>query len=255
MTSLSDPGMVRDLNEDSIELRPESGVLVLADGMGGYNAGEVASGMATSMVADGVARAWNGAALSGLDRAGAIALSQTLLQEQVMAANAAIFEQSQKEESFEGMGTTLVGCVFYDNFLTVGHAGDSRLYRLRGDAFEQITKDHSLLQEQIDSGMISKEDAHLSNNRNFITRAIGVAAEEKAEIHTYEVEPEDVYLICTDGLYGMVPDDELHMTLMTLKANLDLAAEQLIASANDAGGSDNVSLILVRVMASFARAA
>jgi serine/threonine protein phosphatase PrpC len=251
MTSQSDPGMVRDLNEDSIELRPESGVIVLADGMGGYNAGEVASGMATSMVADGLVRTWNGAALQGLDRAGAIALSQTLLQEQVAAANAAIFEQSQQEASFEGMGTTLVGCVFYDDFLTVGHAGDSRLYRLRGEAFEQITKDHSLLQEQIDAGMISKEDAHLSNNRNFITRAIGVAAEEKAEIHTYDVEPDDVYLVCTDGLYGMVPDEELHMTLMTLKANLDLAAEQLIAAANDAGGNDNVSLILVRVMASF----
>jgi len=255
MTSLTDPGMVRDLNEDSIELRPEMGIAVLADGMGGYNAGEVASGMATSMLADGLARAWNDGALQSLDRAGAIALSQTLLQEQVVAANAAIFEQAQQEESFEGMGTTLVGCVFYDDFLTVGHAGDSRLYRLRGDAFEQVTKDHSLLQEQIDSGMISKEDAHLSNNRNFITRAIGVAAQEQAEIHTYDVLPDDVYLICTDGLYGMVTDEEIHMTLMTLRANLDLAAEQLIQSANDAGGTDNVSLILVRVVKSFARAA
>lgn len=255
MTSLSDPGMVRDLNEDSIELRPESGIVVLADGMGGYNAGEVASGMATSMVADGMRDVWSADALQGLDRDAAIALSQSLLQQQVLAANAAIFEQAQKEASFEGMGTTLVGCVFYDNFLTVGHAGDSRLYRLRGSAFEQITKDHSLLQEQIDAGMISKEDAHLSNNRNFITRAIGVAAEERAEIHTYEVEPEDLYLVCTDGLYGMVTDEEIHMTLMTLKANLDLAAEQLIASANDAGGTDNVSLVLVRVTKGFARAA
>ena len=251
MISLSDPGMVRDLNEDSIELRPESGIVVLADGMGGYNAGEVASGMATSMIADGMARAWNAGAFAGLDRAGVIALSQSLLQEQVVAANAAIFEQASQEESFEGMGTTLVGCLFHDNFLTVGHAGDSRLYRLRGDAFLQITKDHSLLQEQIDSGMISKEDAHLSNNRNFITRAIGVAALEHAEIHTYEVEPDDVYLICTDGLYGMVTDEEIHMTLSTLKANLDLAAGQLIQSANVAGGSDNVSVVLVRVLQKF----
>ena len=255
MTSLSDPGMMRDLNEDSIELRPESGIIVLADGMGGYNAGEVASGMATSMVADGLAAAWNSTALQGLDRNAAIALSQKLLQEQVVAANAAIFEQSQKEESFEGMGTTLVAAVFFDNFLTVGHAGDSRLYRLRGDVFEQITKDHSLLQEQIDAGMISKEDAHLSNNRNFITRAIGVAAEEQAEVHTYEADQDDVYLVCSDGLYGMVTDEEIHMTLMTLRANLDLAAEQLVASANDAGGSDNISVILVRVAKSFARAA
>ena len=252
MTSLTDPGMVRDLNEDSIELRPELGIAVLADGMGGYNAGEVASGMATSLIANGLSEAWNDDALKHLDRSEAIALSQSLLQAQVMSANASIFETSQQENSFEGMGTTLVTCLFYDNFITVGHAGDSRLYRLRGEAFEQITRDHSLLQEQIDSGMIKKEDAHLSNNRNFITRAIGVAAEEQAEIHTYDVAEDDVYLICTDGLFGMVNDEEIHMTLMTLKANLDLAADQLIQSANDAGGTDNVSLILVRVMKSFA---
>jgi serine/threonine protein phosphatase PrpC len=255
MTSLSDPGMVRDLNEDSIELRPESGIAVLADGMGGYNAGEVASGMATSLVANGLEQGWTEAALKDLDRAATIALSQTLLQAQVMRANAEIFAAAQGENSFEGMGTTLVACLFHDDFITVGHAGDSRLYRLRDDVLEQITRDHSLLQEQIDSGMIKKEDAHLSNNRNYITRAIGVAPEEQAEIHTYDVREGDIYLICTDGLFGMVNDEEIMMTVSTLRANLDLAAEQLIQSANDAGGSDNVSLILVRVMKSYARSA
>lgn len=247
--------MVRDLNEDSIELRPESGIFVLADGMGGYNAGEVASGMATTMVADGLAQGWTDSALQGLDRNAAIALSQSLLQSQVMTANAAIFEQAQKEGEFEGMGTTLVAGVFHDNFLTVGHAGDSRLYRLRGDAFQQITKDHSLLQEQIDSGFLSKEDAHLSNNRNYITRAIGVAAEEQAEIHTHEVEEGDLYLVCSDGLYGMVSDEDMQMALEALQANLDLAAAHLIQAANDAGGTDNISLILVRVMKGFPYAA
>ena len=254
MTSLSDPGMVRDLNEDCIELRPELGIAVLADGMGGYNAGEVASGMAVTLIANGLSEAWNEDALKGLDRPATIELSHALLQKQVMNANAAIFEAAQQENSFEGMGTTLVACLFHDNFVTVGHAGDSRLYRLRDDVLEQITRDHSLLQEQIDSGMIKKEDAHLSNNRNFITRAIGVAAEEQAEIHTYEVAEGDIYLLCTDGLFGMVSDEEIQITLQTLKANLELAADQLIQAANDAGGTDNVSLVLVRVMKGFAQA-
>jgi protein phosphatase len=254
MTSLSDPGMMRDLNEDCIELRPELGIAVLADGMGGYNAGEVASGMATTLIANGLTEAWNDDSLKNLDRAAAIALSHELLQKQVMSANAEIFAAAQQENSFEGMGTTLVACLFYDDFITVGHAGDSRLYRMRNDVLEQITRDHSLLQEQIDSGMIKKEDAHLSNNRNFITRAIGVAAEEQAEIHTYDVIEGDLYMLCTDGLYGMVNDEEIQMTLQTLKANLDLAADQLIQAANDAGGTDNISLVLAHVVKSFALA-
>ena len=252
MISLSDPGMVRDLNEDSIELRPELGIAVLADGMGGYNAGEVASGMAVSLVAAGLAQFWNAATLQTLDRKAAILLSQTVLQQQVQAANAAIFSKAQNDAECQGMGTTLVVCLFYDDFITVGHAGDSRLYRLRNDVLEQITRDHSLLQEQIDSGMLRKEDAHLSNNRNFVTRAIGVDPVEEAEIHTYEVLEGDLYMICTDGLFGLVADDEIQMTLGALKANLDLAAQQLIQAANDAGGTDNVSVILVRAIKSFA---
>jgi protein phosphatase len=252
MISASDTGMVRDLNEDAIELRPELGVAVLADGMGGYNAGEVASGMAVSLIAAGVAKRWNADALRALDRAAAVSMSQDVLQEQIKEANAAILAKAQGDADCEGMGTTLVACMFYDDFVTVGHAGDSRLYRLRDDVLEQITRDHSLLQEQIDSGMIRKEDAHLSSNRNFITHAVGVDPDERGEIHTYDVLAGDLYLICTDGLYGMVEDEEIHMTLGALKANLDLAAQQLIQAANDAGGNDNVSLVLVHVLKSFA---
>lgn len=253
MISVSDPGMVRDLNEDSIELRPELGIAVLADGMGGYNAGEVASRMAVSRIASGLAQHWTADALRGKDRAAAIELSQSVLQDQVKQANAAIFAKAQEDAECQGMGTTLVAAMFFDDVMTVGHAGDSRLYRLRGDVLEQITRDHSLLQEQIDSGMIRKEDAHLSNNRNFITRAVGVDPDTEAEIHTYDVLAGDLYLVCTDGLYGMIGDEEIQMTLGALKANLDLAAQQLIQAANDAGGTDNVSLVLVRVLKSFAQ--
>jgi serine/threonine protein phosphatase PrpC len=252
MTSLSDTGMVRDLNEDRIELRPEIGLVVLADGMGGYNAGEVASAMAVSLVAAGMAQHWSAESLQALDRDAAISLSQTLLQRQVKDANAAIFTAAQNNPDCQGMGTTLVAGIFYDDFMTVAHAGDSRLYRLRGDELQQITRDHSLLQEQIDSGMIRKEDAHLSNNRNFVTRAVGVDAQVEAEIHTYDVQVGDLYLICTDGLFGLISDEEIQMTLGALKANLNLAVQQLISAANDAGGNDNVSVILVRVIQSFA---
>jgi serine/threonine protein phosphatase PrpC len=252
MTALSHTGMVRELNEDSVALRPEAGIAVLADGMGGYNAGEVASGMAVSLVAEGLAQSWIADALQALDRNAAIGLSQLMLQSQIKSANTAIYTAAQNDAQCEGMGTTLVACLFYDDFLTVGHLGDSRLYRLRDETLEQVTHDHSLLQEQIDSGMVRKEDAHLSNNRNLITRAVGVVPDEQAEIHSYDVLPGDLFLMCTDGLFGMIGEEEIQDTLIALRANLNLAAQQLIQAANDAGGTDNVSVILVRVMQSFA---
>ncbi len=249
IVSMTDPGQVRDHNEDCVETRPELGIVVLADGMGGYNAGEVASGMATSLIASGLAQAWKPAQL---DRESAKALAERLIQEQVRLANTAIFEAAKKDPQCAGMGTTLVACLFYDNFLTVGHIGDSRLYRLRKETLEQITRDHSLLQEQIDSGLISKEDARQSHNKNLVTRALGIDAEVEAEIHSYDTRIGDIYLLCSDGLNDMIDDEEIQMTLIALKANLEVTALQLIQSANDAGGRDNVSVMLVKVNSDFA---
>ena len=141
--------------------------------------------------------------------------------------------------------------MFYDNFLTVGHIGDSRLYRMRNDALEQITRDHSLLQEQIDSGLITKEDARSSHNKNLVTRAVGIDPDVEAEIHSYDVQEGDIFLLCSDGLNDMIEDDEIQMTLIALRSNLDLTAQQLVQAANDAGGRDNVSVMLVRVMKNF----
>jgi serine/threonine protein phosphatase PrpC len=147
-----------------------------------------------------------------------------------------------------GMGTTLVVAVFHDNKVTVGHIGDSRMYRLRGEDFQQITRDHSLLQEQIDAGLITPEQARHSQNKNLVTRAVGIDAEVAAEIHDHEVLPGDVYLLCSDGLNDMVEDDEIcNDAWAHLSANLDLCATQLIQMANDNGGRDNVSVILVKV--------
>jgi len=252
IVSLTDPGRVRGHNEDCVESRPELGVVVLADGMGGYNAGEVASGMATSSISAGFAESWTREALRKLDREAAMALSQSVVQEQVAKANAAIYAAAQKDPHCAGMGTTLVACLFYDNFLTVGHVGDSRLYRMRNDILEQVTRDHSLLQEQIDSGLISKEDARSSHNKNLVTRAVGIDPEVEAEVHSYDVQPEDIFLLCSDGLNDMIEDEEIQMTLIALRSNLELTAQQLVQAANDAGGRDNVSVMLVRVIKSFA---
>lgn len=251
IVSVTDPGRVRGHNEDCVESRPQLGVVVLADGMGGYNAGEVASGMATSSIAAGLQEHWTRDALKNLDRSAAMALSQQVMQVQVAKANAAIFAAAQKDPHCAGMGTTLVACLFYDNFLTVGHIGDSRLYRMRSDALEQVTRDHSLLQEQIDSGLITKEDARSSHNKNLVTRAVGIDPEVEAEIHTYEVQADDIFLLCSDGLNDMIEDDEIQMTLIALRSNLELTAQQLVQAANDAGGRDNISVILVKVLKAF----
>lgn len=242
----SDPGMVRSNNEDSVMGNAALGFVVLADGMGGYNAGEVASGMATTMLGSELAKAFDEREPSS-DAGGGKSWAEVSLQTQMGLVNSAIYQSSQTQPQYAGMGTTLVVAVFHDNKVTVGHIGDSRMYRLRGEEFQAITRDHSLLQEQIDAGLITPEQARHSQNKNLVTRAVGIDAEVAAEIHDHEVEPGDVYLLCSDGLNDMVEDDEIAMTLGALSANLDLCATQLIQMANDNGGRDNVSVILVKV--------
>jgi len=245
----SDPGMVRSHNEDSVFANPAAGFVVLADGMGGYNAGEVASGMATALLGAELEKAF--AAVEPHRREGEKPRCHGVLEEEVARANTSIYQAAQSQPQYSGMGTTLVVGVFYDDTLTVAHIGDSRLYRLRGEDFTQITRDHSLLQEQIDSGMITPEQARHSQNKNLVTRALGIDPSVEAEIHDYDVEVGDVYLLCSDGLNDMVEDEEIGMTLQALSANLELCAGQLIQMANDNGGRDNVSVILVRVKQAF----
>jgi protein phosphatase len=243
--------MVRSHNEDSIATNAEIGLAVLADGMGGYNAGEVASGIAVAMITTEMKQALESQEPHAVDGSGET-LAEKFVRENSAKANAAIFQTARSQPQYAGMGTTLVVALFFDNRMTVGHIGDSRLYRLRQDVFEQVTRDHSLLQEQIESGMITKEQARYSQNKNLVTRAVGIDPEVETEVHTYNVEPGDIYLLCSDGLSDMVQDEDIHSTLGTLQANLPLAAQQLVQLANDNGGRDNVSVILVRILADFA---
>jgi serine/threonine protein phosphatase PrpC len=247
IASCTDSGMVRSHNEDSIASDEGKGLVVLADGMGGYNAGEVASGMATTVLVTEIQQLLEQQKPFQLDEQTGQPFAQRLLREQIAKANTSIYQAAQSQPQYAGMGTTLVVALFYDNRTTVAHIGDSRLYRLRGNEFRQITKDHSLLQEQIDSGMITPQQAKLSQNKNLVTRALGIDPAVEAEIHEYETLPDDIYLLCSDGLCDMVSDEDMGMALQTLGANLRLCAQQLVQMANDNGGRDNVSVILVRV--------
>lgn len=252
MVSLTHPGMVRAHNEDSVACEPSCGLVVLTDGMGGYNAGEVASGIAVSVVSSEIKHYLETARPEEKDEDTGEDVAVMLLRKNVQKANSSIFHAAHSQPQYSGMGTTIVSGLFYDNRVAVAHIGDSRMYRMRGDVFESITKDHSLLQEQIDSGMISKADARLSQNKNLVTRAVGIDAEVEAEVHVHEVRRGDIYLLCSDGLNDMVEDSDIADSVKALKNNLPLLASQLIQAANDNGGRDNVSVILVKVKGDFA---
>jgi protein phosphatase len=252
IVSQTSPGMVRSHNEDSVAFDATHGLIVLADGMGGYNAGEVASGIAVSVLSSEIRHRLEELGPEEKDAASGDEMGVVLLRENVKKANLSIFNAAQSQPQYSGMGTTIVAGIFYDDRVAVAHVGDSRMYRLREEVFECITRDHSLLQEQIDSGVISKELARLSKNRNLVTRAVGIEADVIPELHVHHVAVGDVYLFCSDGLNDMVEDEDIGATLQMLQGNLALAAAQLIEQANDNGGRDNISVILVKVKESYA---
>jgi PPM family protein phosphatase len=247
----SHPGMVRAHNEDAVFV-DSAGLAVLADGMGGYNAGEVASGIAVSVIKEGLLpELASGRDLSKVDVHTGLTHAALLLQQQIAAANKGIYEAAQNRPECAGMGTTVVAAVFHGTRVSIAHIGDSRCYRLRGGRFEQLTRDHSLLQEQIDSGQITPDQARFSLNKNLVTRALGIEAIVPADIAEYRVEPDDIYLLCSDGLTDMVDTDVVHGVVDEQRATLDAAATQLVELANQNGGRDNISVILARVPPDF----
>jgi protein phosphatase len=250
--SLSHPGMVRSHNEDSIYVDNAAGIAVLADGMGGYSAGEVASGIAVTVVSNGMLEPLrSGRELSKVDANSGLTHVALLLQEQIAAANKGIYEAAQARPECAGMGTTIVTAVFCGNRVSIGHIGDSRCYRLRADKFEQLTHDHSLLQEQIDSGQITVDQARYSMNKNLVTRALGIEAIVPVDISEYRVEANDIYLLCSDGLTDMVDTDVLHRVVDLHRQDLPQATAELVDIANRNGGRDNISVIIVQVPAEF----
>lgn len=241
--SLTDTGLVRDNNEDAVTLDPDNGLVVLADGMGGYNAGEVASAMSTSFIKTELGR-WiveGGHEATGRELKRAMEIC-------VDNANRSIFNAANANPQYTGMGTTLVMGVFQDTRVLIGHVGDSRCYRLRSDGFAQLTRDHSLLQEQIDAGLISPEQAQHATHKNLVTRALGVEDTVLLEVNEFRAENGDLFLFCSDGLSDMVPDNRIAAILVGA-GTLEEKARALVDAANDSGGRDNISVILVHAQA------
>jgi PPM family protein phosphatase len=251
MVVLTDPGRLRPHNEDAVFADAALGLAILADGMGGYKAGEVASGMATTLLASNFSR-YIPLHQLGTAAAGYVADAEAHVASEVAVANSAIYNAAQSQPQYNGMATTLVIAWFFENRMIVGHLGDSRLYRLRGGQFEQLTRDHSLLQYQLDSGLISEEEARHSQNKNLVTRGLGVEPEVETEIHDHELQVGDIVLLCSDGLNDMVDDGDIAGILQMQGDDLPLAAEHLVELANKNGGRDNISVILVKVRGEYA---
>ena len=249
MVSKTDIGRVRAHNEDSLCVDVNAGLVVLADGMGGYNAGEVASGIAISVTSTEITRCLQSESAAFKPPFGHEDNAVVWLRDNISKANNSIYHASQSQPQYAGMGTTIVAGLFYDNRVAVAHLGDSRMYRLRGEQLVTVTRDHSLLQEQIDSGLLSIEDARYSKNKNLVTRAVGIDPNVEPEIHVYPVQVGDVYLFCSDGLNDMVSDADIASSLYVKQADLSLAAAHLIKMANDKGGHDNVSVVLDKIAA------
>jgi len=247
----TDTGRVREHNEDTIATDPDVGLLVLADGMGGYNAGEVASGIAvktiTNLVREGLLRE----DLASIDRSTGLTRPSIVLRDAITRANKIIYQTARSQAECEGMGTTVVAALFYDNRISIAHVGDSRLYRQRGSQIAQVTMDHSLLQELVDRGFYSPEEAQRAANKNYVTRALGVEPQVEVEVQEHPVDKGDIFILCSDGLSDMVEDEDIRLTISTFGANLDTVAKQLIQLANENGGRDNVSVVLAQANEAF----
>ena len=240
-------GRERAHNEDAILVDGERKLVVLADGMGGYQAGEVASQLAVDVVRDeSSALDISEADLGRIDPDTGISVAMRQLRGAIEKANNRICSVARGREELNGMGTTIVAARFYDGRVGIAHVGDSRCYRMRDHKLEQLTRDHSYVQDQLEKGLISEEDAKHSPQKNLITRALGIDAIAEADVKEFRTRPGDIYLLCSDGLSDLVDDEALQAALYPEKAPAD-HIKYLIDAANANGGRDNISVILVRV--------
>lgn len=241
----TDVGLMRGHNEDAIAICPESAMTILADGMGGYNAGEVASEIATKVIREYVNDRVN-RFLSLLIPHQPDELRH-IVEQAVELANNTILNTSFNEPQYMGMGTTLVMSLCYRDVLVVAHVGDSRAYRLRQNQLVQITRDHSVVQEQIDAGMISAESAQYSDIKNLVTRAVGVGFPVEVEVNLHQIEIGDIYMLCSDGLSDMLNPQQLQDIVQNNDRSLQETCAELVNQANLQGGRDNISVILFRI--------
>ena len=248
ISALSDVGITRTKNEDSIGAQAQSGLVVVADGMGGYKGGEVASSVAINTILGELEACISSRHAENPhdDHDSGFTVYSLGVLDVIKRANQIIYQTAQSQPQYVGMGTTVVMALFYDNRLTIAHVGDSRLYRFRDDKLELITQDHTLLQELIARGVYNTAEAKESQNKNLVTRALGIQADIEVDIQEDIVLAEDIYILCSDGLNDMVDDQAIYLTLKMYNDNLDQAVATLVKLANDEGGKDNISVILAR---------
>lgn len=240
--SQTHPGLERSQNEDAVAFDEAIGLCILCDGMGGHNAGEVASGMATAFIKTDMRETLAEAAKNR--EPGAV---QQAIAQSVEKANSAIYNMSRANAQYSGMGTTLVVGVFCADLLVLGHIGDSRCYLSRGGKLSQLTKDHSVYQEQLDDGLLDPNHVMPVLGQNFVTRALGPFEQVQADFQQPAMAVGDIYLMCSDGLSDMVDDDGI-AAILAGPEDLQQKADKLIVAANDGGGRDNVSVVLAQVM-------
>jgi protein phosphatase len=255
VANISDTGQKRPHNEDSAVTDSSLGLAIVADGMGGYKAGEVASAIAAQLILDEVRSGWRAMANGESVAEGGLSRASVLVRDAVSKANGEVFRTAQEVPQCQGMGTTVVVVFYHGDKVSIAHVGDSRVYRLRGTEFKQITRDHSLLQELVDRGFFTPEEAAENTPKNLVTRALGIEQAVEVDVQEQEAAPGEIYLLCSDGLNDMVDDEEIHLTLSKYSANLAGAANELVRLANANGGKDNVSVVLVRPLTRSAGAA
>jgi len=236
---LTDVGRRRENNQDHVLVDLDRGIFAIADGMGGHAAGEVASQIAIEALADTIGSG-NGEIGDHVERAG------RELEHAVLEGNRRICESVLARGEWRGMGTTIVALRALEDRAVIGHVGDSRAYRLRGDTLTRLTDDHSWVGEQVRLGLLTEVEARRHPMRNIVTRAMGNRPEVDVELNEAELLPGDVYLLCSDGLNSMLQDDEIRQTLVDHAVDPEGACRMLVERANARGGEDNISVIVLR---------
>jgi len=245
MFAMTDVGIKRDHNEDCVLTTPSHGIAVLADGMGGYNAGEVASAMAVDIITASLKDKILDMPQAQIDTDTGFTGESVLLRQAIKDSNDTIYQTAQTQAECAGMGTTVLAAAFYGNHITAAHVGDSRMYRLRNKKLSHVTEDHSLIHEQVQRGLLTADDARHSTIKNLVTRALGISPDAEADLVEDIVRDKDLYLMCSDGLTDVVSDEDICQTMIRGNNSLKKISTQLIQMANDAGGPDNISTILI----------
>lgn len=247
IVGLTDVGRLRERNEDAIDWDSALGVAMLADGMGGSQGGDVASRTALQSIKDDLRRALADVRRHG-PRAHTREVRGALVVELVRRANQGVRKSASRDNRLSGMGTTLVMALVGPDFLTAAHVGDSRLYRVRGGNVEQLTDDHSMVQELVQRGKLDAAQAARSRHRNVITRALGKSQDVQVDVAHHPISAGDIFLLCSDGLTNMLSDAELGTVFDANPEDLGAAARDAVWLANERGGRDNISIVLIRIV-------